>query len=129
MTVSIAATDKLSFYTTGLLFMLRGAELKTGCIETLSGTTCLSDKSGKDHWRMFSDFTVGMTHQITPYLAGSLSYDTWAGYPDSGGNVENPFYNENTRLILGFSLQTDALYTHIQDKRKNNESPTPLAKR
>ena len=127
--VAIKPHKRLSLSLAVAGWWVRASNLKEGCVDTLTGPVCVGDTEKRKHWRPYTNFALGVSYDITDYLVGSLTYDTWAGYPDSDGSVENPIYNENTRFILGFSLSGDALYTHIRDKKKKRETRTPLAKK
>ncbi|MEM9728636.1 MAG: hypothetical protein AAF997_08630, partial [Myxococcota bacterium] len=56
-------------------------------------------------------------YDIKRWFTMALSYDVWAQYPDSDGGLENPFFNENSRLIVTLTLRTDGLYASVRDKR------------
>lgn len=47
----------------------------------------------------------------------ALSYDVWSLFPDSDGSLENPFFNENSRLIVTLTFRTDGFYASVRDKR------------
>jgi hypothetical protein len=78
---------------------------------------CIDDGSGNDHWRSFSNFRAIVGYDIERWLTLALSYDVWAQHPDSDGGRENPFYNENSRLIFTLTFRADGLYASMKDKR------------
>ena len=72
--------------------------------------------------RAFTPAYAGISNPIIGYdikrwFTIALSYDVWAEHPDSDGGRENPFYNENSRLIIGLTFRTDGLYASVRDKR------------
>ena len=71
-------------------------------------------------WRYATSFGVSVGYDVTSYMTLSLGYSTFALYPDAGGNVENPFFNENTTLNLSLQFRTDGLVVHR--KAKNAEA-------
>lgn len=95
----------------------RGFDLATGCVDTLTGPVCLDDGSPNDHWRSFSNFRAIVGYDVKRWLTLALSYDVWAQHPDSDGSRENPFYNENSRLIFTLTFRADGLYAATRDKR------------
>jgi len=95
----------------------RGFDLATGCVDTLTGPVCLDDGSRGDHWRSYSNFRAIVGYDVKRWLTLSLSYDVWAQQPDSDGSRENPFYNENSRLIFTLTFRADGLYAATKDKR------------
>ena len=43
-------------------------------------------------------------------------------HPDADGAWENPFYNENARLIFTLTFRADGLYAATRDKRAQSGS-------
>ena len=95
----------------------RGNDLAVGCVETLTGEVCLDDGSPNNQWRTFSNFRATIGYDIRRWFTLALSFDTWAVQPDSDGTRENPFYNENSRLIFRLTFRADGLYASTRDKR------------
>ena len=95
----------------------RAYDLAIGCVETLTGLVCIEDGSANDHWRSFSNFRAIVGYDIKRWLTVALSYDVWAQHPDSDGGRENPFYNENSRLVFTLTFRADGLYASTRDKR------------
>ncbi len=63
---------------------------------------------------------IQQTHKKSCYQAGSSGWYeicSWAAQPRSDGGTENPFYNENSRLIFSLAFRTDGLYASTRDKR------------
>ena len=58
-----------------------------------------------------------MGYDIKRWFTVALSYDTWAIQPNADGGFENPFYKENSRLILSLTIWTDGLSAATRDKR------------
>ena len=95
----------------------RGNDLATGCVDTLTGPVCIGDGSVNNHWRSFSNFRATIGYDIKRWLTVALSYEVWAQHPDSDGSRENPFYNENSRLVFTLTFRADGLYASTRDKR------------
>jgi hypothetical protein len=95
----------------------RGFDLATGCVDTLTGEVCIGDESPNDHWRTFSNFRAIIGYDVRRWLTLALSYDVWAIHPNADGGRENPFYNENSRLIFTLTFRADGLYAATRDKR------------
>ncbi len=95
----------------------RGFDLATGCVDTLTGPVCIGDGSSNNHWRTFSNFRAVVGYDVKRWLTLALSYDVWAAHPDSDGGRENPFYNENARMIFTLTFRADGLYAATRDKR------------
>lgn len=95
----------------------RGHDLATGCVDTLTGPVCVGDASANDHWRSFSNFRAIIGYDVKRWLTVALSYDVWAQHPNSDGGRENPFYNENSRLIFTLTFRADGLYASTRDRR------------
>ena len=96
---------------------VRGFDLATGCVDTLTGQVCIGDGSDNNHWRTFGNFRAIIGYDIKRWFTVALSYDTWAAQPRADGGRENPFYNENSRLIFSLTFRTDGLYASTRDKR------------
>jgi len=109
--------DRLALGLSYTALWARANDLAVGCIETLTGPVCIDDGSPNDHWRSFSNFRAIIGYDIKRWFTIALSYDVWAEHPDSDGGRENPFYNENSRLIIGLTFRTDGLYASVRDKR------------
>ena len=109
--------DRLAFGLTYTALWGRAYDLAIGCVDTLTGPVCIDDGSGNDHWRSFSNFRAIVGYDIERWLTLALSYDVWAQHPDSDGGRENPFYNENSRLIFTLTFRADGLYASMKDKR------------
>jgi hypothetical protein len=109
--------DRLAFGLNYTALWGRGNDLATGCVETLTGPVCIGDGSPNDHWRSFSNFRAIVGYDIKRWFTLALSYDVWAQHPDSDGGRENPFYNENSRLIFTLTFRADGLYASTKDKR------------
>lgn len=95
----------------------RGNELAVGCVDTLTGEVCLDDGSPNNQWRSFSNFRATIGYDIKRWFTVALAYDTWAVQPDADGSRENPFYNENSRLIFRLTFRADGFYASTRDKR------------
>lgn len=95
----------------------RGNDLAVGCVDTLTGQVCLDDGSPNNQWRTFSRFGAQIGYDIKRWFTLALIFDTWAVQPNSDGSRENPFYNENSRLIFRLTLRADGLYAATRDKR------------
>jgi hypothetical protein len=95
----------------------RGHDLATGCVDTATGEVCIGDGSPNDHWRTFSNFRASIGYDIRRWFTLALSYDVWAQHPNSDGGRENPFYNENSRLLFTLTFRADGLYAATRDKR------------
>jgi hypothetical protein len=95
----------------------RGYDLAVGCVETLTGPVCIEDESPNDHWRTFGNFRATIGYDVRRWFTLALSYDVWSVYPDADGGWENPFYNENARLIFTLTFRADGLYAATRDKR------------
>lgn len=95
----------------------RAYDLAIGCVETLTGPVCIDDGSANDHWGSFSNFRAVVGYDIKRWFTLALSYDVWSQHPDSDGGRENPFYNENARLIFTLTFRADGLYASTRDKR------------
>ena len=100
----------------------RGFDLATGCVDTLTGPVCLDDGGPNNRWRTFSNFRAVIGYDVRRWLTLALSYDVWAAQPDSDGGRENPFYNENSRLIFTLTFRADGLYASTKEKRALAES-------
>ncbi len=92
-------------------------DLAVGCVDTATGPVCIDDGSPNKHWRTFSNFRAFIGYDIKRWLTIALSYDVWAQHPDSDGGRENPFYNENSRLLITLTFRADGLYASLRDKR------------
>lgn len=114
---TLVPVDRLAIAFRYTALWARGHDLATGCIETLTGEVCIGDGSPNDHWRTFSNFRVGIGYDIRRWFTMALSYDVWAIHPDADGSRENPFYNENSRLIFTMTFRADGLYAATRDKR------------
>ena len=99
-------------------------DLATGCVDTLTGPVCIGDGSSNDHWRTFSNFRATVGYDVRRWLTLALSYDVWAQHPSSDGGRENPFYNENSRLVFTLTFRADGLYASTRDKRAAAASRT-----
>jgi len=95
----------------------RGHDLATGCVDTLTGPVCVGDESPNDHWRTFSNFRATIGYDVRRWFTLALSYDVWSVQPDADGGWENPFYNENSRLLFTLTFRADGLYAETRDKR------------
>lgn len=95
----------------------RANQLAVGCIDTATGEVCIDNGSPTGRWRTFSNFRATIGYDIKRWFTIALSYDVWAQHPDSDGGRENPFYNENSRLIFTLTFRTDGLYASVRDKR------------
>ena len=73
--------------------------------------------SANDHWGSFSNFRAVVGYDIKRWFTLALSYDVWSQHPDSDGGRENPFYNENARLIFTLTFRADGLCASTRDKR------------
>jgi hypothetical protein len=109
--------DRLAFGLSYTALWGRAYDLAVGCVETLTGPVCIDDGSANDHWRSFSNFRATVGYDIKRWFTLALSYDVWAQHPDSDGGRENPFYNENSRLIFTLTFRADGLYASTRDKR------------
>lgn len=109
--------DRLALGLSYTALWARAHDLAIGCVETLTGPVCIDDGSANDHWRSFSNFRAIVGYDIKRWLTVALSYDVWARHPDSDGSRENPFYNENSRLIFTLTFRADGLYASTRDKR------------
>lgn len=105
----------------------QGYGLSEACTSTLTGPVCIGDGSRNNHWRNFTDFALYLSYEITNYLDGTLEYDTWSQHPDSDGGRENAFYNENTRIVLSFSLRVEDIYKTTKKRRAARRAKTVLA--
>ncbi len=92
-------------------------DLAVGCVDTATGPVCIDDGSPNQHWRSFSNFRATIGYDIKRWLTIALSYDVWAQHPNADGGRENPFYNENSRLIISLTFRADGLYASVRDKR------------
>jgi hypothetical protein len=104
----------------------RGHDLATGCVDTLTGPVCIEDGSPNDHWRTFGNFRAIVGYDIKRWFTLALSFDTWSAQPNADGGFENPFYNENSRLIFSLTFRTDGLYAATRDKRAAAASSTGI---
>ena len=95
----------------------RGHDLAAGCVDTATGEVCIGDGSPNNHWRTFSNFRATVGYDIKRWFTIALSYDVWAQHPNADGGRENPFYNENSRLLFTLTFRTDGLYASTRDKR------------
>jgi len=95
----------------------RGFDLATACVDTLAGEVCIGDESANNHWRTFGNFRATIGYDVKRWFTVALSYDVWAVHPNADGGRENPFYNENARLIFGLTFRADGLYASTRDKR------------
>jgi len=95
----------------------RGNDLALACVDTLTGEVCLDDGSPNNQWRTFSNFRATIGYDIKRWFTLALSFDTWSVQPDSDGSRENPFYNENSRMIFTLTFRADGLYAATRDKR------------
>jgi hypothetical protein len=109
--------DRLAFGLNYTALWGRANDLAIGCVETLTGLVCVDDGSANGHWRSFSNFRAIVGYDIKRWFTLALSYDVWAQHPDSDGGRENPFYNENSRLIFTLTFRADGLYASTRDKR------------
>lgn len=109
--------DRLALGLSYTALWARANELAVGCIDTITGEVCVDDGTPNERWRTFSNFNVTIGYDIKRWFTIALSYDVWAQHPDSDGGRENPFYNENSRLIIGLTFRTDGLYASVRDKR------------
>lgn len=118
--------DRLAFGLGYTALWGRGNDLATGCVETLTGEVCVGDGSPNDHWRTFSNFRASVGYDIRRWFTLALSYDVWAAHPDSDGGRENPFFNENSRLIFTLTFRADGLYASTKEKRAAAASGTGI---
>lgn len=109
--------DRLAIALAYTALWARANDLALGCVDTATGEFCVDDFTSNPRWRTFSNFRASIGYDIKRWFTMALSYDTWAQYPDSDGTLENPFFNENSRLIVTLTFRTDGFYASVRDKR------------
>ncbi|MEM7137371.1 MAG: hypothetical protein AAF500_12365 [Myxococcota bacterium] len=109
--------DRLALALSYTALWARANDLALGCIQTATGEFCVDEQTDNPRWRTFSNFRVSIGYDIKRWFTLALSYDVWAQYPDSDGTLENPFFNENSRVIITLTFRADGLYASVRDRR------------
>lgn len=126
--VSLRPIEKLSVGTTFAAYWIRAFGLQDAPIDTLTGPVVIGDGSANKHWRTLSNLNFYIGYDITDYLAGTLSYDTWASHPDSDGGRESVIFNENTRILFTLDFSVERLYTTVRANRRSRAAKREAAK-
>ena len=105
----------------------KGFPLAEACTETLTGEVCVGDNSANSRWNTFANFSFFLSYDIASYLRTIVAYDTWSQQPDSDGDRENVFYNENTRIVISFELRLQNLYRVARDRRRAKRASSVVA--
>jgi len=89
------------------------ASLADAEIETLTGTTTLSDGS-RTHWRNFTEFYLTIGYRIDSWIEVAAGLSSISPQLALNGTRRNPFFNHETQFLFRVAILLDRLYLHLR---------------
>ncbi|MCB9614459.1 MAG: hypothetical protein H6722_18630 [Sandaracinus sp.] len=86
-------------------------------IQTDTGTVHIEESSSTNR-RIFHNFSLSVSYDITPYLTAGLSYGTFTSWFDTDSGVRNPFYNVDSTISVNVQFRPDFLATELRANRE-----------